>query len=195
LCDRPPTSIWIGNSVIADAEYQTGLNVSRELKGDPVFFADSYCNTKQGYDLGAMFLSDERFITNSDFHEYIPTEPVPDRKFNAAIVGFGAGSTSALGGVKRVANIEVEVCTDAHAYNGEDCIPELEWISFSSNGVDTCKGDSGGPLYMHGKDGKLTLVGLTSRKRGGSGAPYCGDGGVYVNLTEPHVVKWINQLK
>ncbi len=195
VCGRPPTEVWIGNSVIPDAEYRKGLNMSRELKGEPVFFTDYDCNTKQGYDLAAMFLADENFIRNSYFFEYVPQEPVLFKKFNAAIVGFGSGSTSTLGGVKRVANIQVEACSYAHVSSGENCIAELEWISFSSNGVDTCKGDSGGPLYMHGEDGTLTLVGLTSRKRGGSDAAYCGDGGIYVNLTEPRVTAWINELR
>lgn len=45
-------------------------------------------------------------------------------------------------------------------------------------GVDSCSGDSGGPLYAGPPDAPL-LVGLTSRGIDTDG-PNCGDGGIYV---------------
>ncbi|MEZ4316447.1 MAG: serine protease [Myxococcota bacterium] len=45
------------------------------------------------------------------------------------------------------------------------------------NGVDSCYGDSGGPLYVPGTDGAWYLAGVTSR---GFAAQDCGSGGVYV---------------
>ena len=55
---------------------------------------------------------------------------------------------------------------------------------------DTCKGDSGGPLVAN-IDGKFTLVGVTSW-----GIP-CGTvntHGVYTDISNPSMMKFINQV-
>lgn len=44
--------------------------------------------------------------------------------------------------------------------------------------VDTCKGDSGGPLYLEVSQGKFKIIGITSRRIPGDGLP-CGPGGIY----------------
>ena len=48
-----------------------------------------------------------------------------------------------------------------------------------NGGADTCKGDSGGPLFGTDPDsGELVLVGITSWGR------ECGDGGVYTRVAK-----------
>jgi secreted trypsin-like serine protease len=57
-------------------------------------------------------------------------------------------------------------------------------------GIDTCNGDSGGPVFAREKDGKWVLVGTTSRATrvqtidgnaviGNEPLSPCGDGGIY----------------
>src|SRR4029453_14849785 len=50
---------------------------------------------------------------------------------------------------------------------------------FGFGGADSCNGDSGGPVYYMGIDGKLYLAGLTSR---GLPSLPCGGGGCYVRV-------------
>lgn len=193
LCDREPSKVWIGNSVTPDNSYRVGQNFSKEIIRKKEFYSKDYCEKKQGIDLAAVFLRDEAAIINSSFFDFVyQVEPLSNELYGT-VVGFGASDTSSLGGLKRAANLKFEVCSDSHSAEG--CFAGDELISFNNNGTDTCKGDSGGPLYLHLKDGKFSLVGLTSRQRGGSSFPYCGDGGIFTNLTTSSVIKWINKIK
>ena len=58
---------------------------------------------------------------------------------------------------------------------------------------DSCNGDSGGPFFAQGPDGKLYLAATTSRATGPPGLRPCGDGGIYVR-TDGQVVQWIRSL-
>lgn len=194
LCDLHPKHAWIGNSMVADEEYRSGLNVSREFSGEVDFFDDGYCRVGAGTDLAVAYLRNGSGISNSFYHDLVSDQPPMTVAFAAKIVGFGASEGSLLGGVKRHADVVASPCTESHVRAGEDCFPSREWISTNTDGVDTCKGDSGGPIYAHTKGGTLKLIGMTSRKRGGGIAQYCGDGGIYTDLTRPEIHNWLNQL-
>lgn len=60
-------------------------------------------------------------------------------------------------------------------------------LGAGGNGVDSCYGDSGGPLYLHTPLGDM-LVGITSRAYAWVSRP-CGDGGIYVRPDA--VISWI----
>jgi len=47
---------------------------------------------------------------------------------------------------------------------------------------DTCSGDSGGPAFVRGQDGKEYLAAATSRGVATPGTRPCGDGGIYVRV-------------
>lgn len=50
-----------------------------------------------------------------------------------------------------------------------------------NSGMDTCRGDSGGPAYIITQGGELKVAGLTSRAANSSIA-ICGDGGIYTMI-------------
>lgn len=56
---------------------------------------------------------------------------------------------------------------------------------------DSCRGDSGGPLYIQGPEGDYYLLGATSRGISGPGLRTCGDGGIYVRVDQ--FVEWIRE--
>ncbi|WP_157069774.1 DNA/RNA non-specific endonuclease [Sandaracinus amylolyticus] len=66
--------------------------------------------------------------------------------------------------------------------------PRLEFVAGRKGlDIDTCNGDSGGPVYVKiGAEWKL--AGITSRATREAGRP-CGDGGIYTLVSE--YVKWI----
>jgi secreted trypsin-like serine protease len=122
-------------------------------------------------------------------------------------VGFGVGSKNPVidpAGIKRVvevpmvsANCNGTVATpggpigDATYYK---CASGRELVAGApSFDKDTCKGDSGGPLYVLGADGGFYLAATTSRATGTPGMRPCGDGGIYVR-TDGDVVNWIESL-
>ena len=57
--------------------------------------------------------------------------------------------------------------------------------------INTCKGDSGGPLIAN-INGKFTLVGVTSWGRIGCGDP--DTYGVYVDISETSMLNFISQI-
>jgi len=62
------------------------------------------------------------------------------------------------------------------------CLPDRELVAGHSGlMLDSCNGDSGGPLYVQGADGQYYLLGATSRGARG-GFHKCGDGGIYVRV-------------
>jgi hypothetical protein len=80
-------------------------------------------------------------------------------------------------------------CADAARGCNPAVLPEGELIA-GGEGVDSCSGDSGGPLYLRTPDGDV-LVGLTSRAALPSAAP-CGDGGIYVRADA--ILPWLAEV-
>ncbi|HEX8672871.1 MAG TPA: trypsin-like serine protease [Longimicrobium sp.] len=122
----------------------------------------------------------------------IANEPI------ARVAGFGYDAPDAFGteGVKRSATIKIRspACTEsdvggrsAAAVYG--CTPALDLVA-GGEGIDTCEGDSGGPLYLPGPKKTWLLAALTSR---GANVQQCGQGGVYMRLD--HYREWISNLK
>ena len=110
-----------------------------------------------------------------------------------AVVGFGATDPWAAqwGTVLQEAFTEVvdPVCADLSADCNAAVSPGGELIA-GGDGVDSCSGDSGGPLYLLTPSGDY-LVGLTSRGVVPAPTP-CGGGGIYVRVDA--VVDWIEAV-
>jgi hypothetical protein len=111
---------------------------------------------------------------------------------SALLVGFGTvdfGGTVGYG-VKR--KVEVPITSINCGGPGESarygCRAGTEMVA-GHRGLDrdSCRGDSGGPLYILGAEGTYHLLGVTSR--GVGGPRVCGDGGIYVRVDQ--FLDWI----
>ena len=110
-----------------------------------------------------------------------------DKRSFAHIVGFGATSSSGSGsGRKRAAMVQiisyycnstVKGVTDSDRYH---CEPDREIVAGQPGGADTCKGDSGGPLYIAMPGNVFAIAGITRR----GVTPACGSGGVYMRINK-----------
>ncbi len=107
------------------------------------------------------------------------------------IVGFGTtdrwGTQSSHVLVSARTTITDVDCSQADVGCHEDVQPGGELIA-GGDGVDTCEGDSGGPLYLWTSTGEPVLAGVTSRAVSPADPP-CGNGGIYTRLDA--IADWI----
>jgi hypothetical protein len=102
-------------------------------------------------------------------------------------VGFGSTNDSGTGaGLKRTASLRI---LSYHCNGNQKGIPDSTFYPCEQNreivagepgGADTCKGDSGGPLYIGLPGNAFALAGIT--RRGVTAA--CGSGGVYMRINK-----------
>jgi secreted trypsin-like serine protease len=108
------------------------------------------------------------------------------------LVGFGLTSRAGTGDNSRLHEGQIPVvdaaCTDDPACNPA-IAPGGEFTA-GGHGIDSCFGDSGGPVYLDTAAGPA-LVGVVSRAYS-IGGPPCGNGGVYVRADK--VVSWIERV-
>lgn len=109
---------------------------------------------------------------------------------SVAIVGFGAHDEWATDWSTELYEAWTTVgdpeCLDIGAGCNDSVSPGGELIA-GGNGIDSCSGDSGGPLYLATPEGEY-LVALTSRAAIPAPTP-CGGGGIYVRVDA--AVEWI----
>jgi secreted trypsin-like serine protease len=107
------------------------------------------------------------------------------------IVGFGLTTTAGVGDNTRLHQAKIGV-TDGDCTREPACersvAPGGEFVA-GGHGVDSCFGDSGGPVYITTAHG-TALIGVVSRGVASYGQP-CGDGGIYVRADK--VVQWIEK--
>ena len=113
----------------------------------------------------------------------------------AILAGFGMDDfqgTSGFG-IKRTVQVPIETpdCQGQGESQKFGCAPGAEMVA-GHRGLrrDTCKGDSGGPLYVQSPDRGPVLLGVTSRGARND-LNVCGDGAVYVRADL--AVAWIEQ--
>lgn len=109
-----------------------------------------------------------------------------------ALVGFGAIDADAARFVDEL-QVATSAVTDADCSVSSGCNaaarPRGE-LGAGGMGIDTCPGDSGGPLYLLTGYGPV-LAGVTSRSYDDAQRP-CSDGGIYVRPDK--VIDWIDQV-
>lgn len=133
-----------------------------------------------------------------------PAETTPRRIGNASqlsdtaqatLVGFGTIDPDGRYGygIKRRVDVPVMTfdCTSNRDRKLYGCRPGREIVAGHSGlMLDSCKGDSGGPLYIE-KDGEYYLLGATSRGAWGS-TTECGGGGIYIRVDL--CLDWIREV-
>ena len=156
-----------------------GNDVSQPEKGDTMVVAKTHPHPDQSVDLMLLVLEGKSGVTARAI--------VRDEQFQvktATVVGFGMINPSGTKGFgrKRKASIPVMTldCQEMEDQARYGCYAEFEMVA-GHRGLkrDTCKGDSGGPLYVESAEGKILLLGVTSRGVRVPGKP-CGNGGIYV---------------
>jgi hypothetical protein len=113
----------------------------------------------------------------------------------ATLVGFGTINLAGTRGYGCKRTVEVPIYTLDCSGLGESkeygCLPGWEIVAGHRGlQMDSCKGDSGGPLYIQNGDG-YALLGATSRGRR-DGWTICGDGGIYVRVDL--CLDWIREV-
>ncbi len=114
---------------------------------------------------------------------------------DVTLVGFGTiDFDGTIGyGIKRRVDVPVTTfdCSQPGQPKRFGCLPGREIVAGHAGlMLDSCSGDSGGPLYIE-KDGEFYLLGATSRGARG-GFRECGDGGIYVRVDL--CLDWIREV-
>jgi secreted trypsin-like serine protease len=126
---------------------------------------------------------------------------VIDKAKDGRIVGFGTTDTGGRFGYGAKRMVDVPIVSAACRRS----TPERDdWATFGCDrGLelvagrpllerDSCKGDSGGPIYVQASGGEWLLAGATSRAVD-SATHTCGDGGIYVRVDKYR--RWIAGIR
>jgi hypothetical protein len=208
-----PVAVRIGRSIFANNPVVDELRITRALSDSVVLFDTQFCErggldlavarTRKPLDAPVSLIENLHVVTPRT--PYPPGNPFPlayylnlmtaQKPFQVVAVGFGANELQPLsGGTKRYAELSVLPC----GLSDKDCSHLLEFYARNPAGVDvdTCLGDSGGPILQIGAPGERTwrLFGVTARSIQGGSEKYCGSGGVYVSVMSLRVQEWIEKL-
>jgi hypothetical protein len=121
---------------------------------------------------------------------------VADNAQTAILVGFGTTNLAGTTGYGRKRKVEVPIvsasCATQNDVDNFGCSRGTEIVA-GHRGLrkDSCKGDSGGPLYVKGPGGAHFLLGATSRGINNADN-VCGDGGIYVRVDK--FLDWIREM-
>ena len=178
------------NAVLIGAEDRSDLE-----SGEFIAVADHIVHERlyDTYDLTVVLLEEEAQAQPTDLAIGCAAPVLVDGA-QAWVVGYGATD---VGGTVRT-DILHEVllpivdadCDDLAQGCNPEVSPEGELVA-GGEGLDSCTGDSGGPLYVVGSDGEPYLAGITSRAAIPASTP-CGDGGIYVRVDA--VRSWVEEV-
>lgn len=174
-----------------DINRPDGAEVINVKKGEDGKLLD-FRHEDPAVDLRVLVLEEDSKVTPCPIARESELEGVEE----VVLVGFGtidlAGTVGY--GVKRKVKVPLETfdCTDAGVADLFGCREDYEIVA-GHRGLqrDSCRGDSGGPLYIEAEDGDYLLLGATSRGIKGSSTP-CGNGGIYVRVDK--FAEWIEEV-
>ena len=111
-------------------------------------------------------------------------------------VGYGLDENGRYG-ARLMANIPILSFACEDAWLRYFCAPFAEMVLADKSSVrarDTCPGDSGGPVYLFGKDNNhVQLVAIVSRAAPlPQNARNCGGGGIYELIGRQSVINWLS---
>lgn len=106
-------------------------------------------------------------------------------------VGYGAVDRQANSYIDEMQEAESTI-TDSGCTEHQGCDPGARpdgEIGAGGSGIDTCPGDSGGPMYLLTDYGEF-LAGITSRGYDDNQFP-CSEGGIYTRPDKANIVTWV----
>jgi hypothetical protein len=110
----------------------------------------------------------------------------------ARIVGFGADDATGEHGAGDLHHVELTTTgwgCDTHRAEALGCQAGIEMAIRGNGGHDSCRGDSGAPVFERLECG-WRLIGITSRAMA-SAHRRCGDGGIYTRIDA--IDRWLNE--
>jgi hypothetical protein len=174
-------SIWGGNTKpddVLSAHVPDGVDCAKLISSNP---ADRNAEYPRG-DVGVLLLKDSLAVKPDAL---VVASAVEDAR-KGTIVGFGFDEGGTYG-FKRSASalIVSDNCAGVvgaglvkdSIYYG--CVANRELVASGPDGVDTCLGDSGGPILVTTKYGDQGIVAVTSRSVDAANKQGCGNGGIY----------------
>lgn len=166
-----------------------GNDVTKKAKVVPVATRVRHPRYHHGQHNDLMVLILAQNATSVAPRPIAPTSVI-DHATDGRVVGFGATEPSGRFGYGRKRQTDVPVAS-ASCTGSVDGRPDPAWYGCDKTlelvagkpllEHDTCNGDSGGPLYVAGPDGRWLLAAVTSRATD-SAVNNCGDGGIYVRV-------------
>jgi secreted trypsin-like serine protease len=171
-----------------------GVDISRPRRGEEVRVAEVFLHPDRKVDLAVLLLETDSTVTPRHVAQGAETEGATI----ATLVGFGTvdlGGTVGYG-IKRQVKVPIKSldCTGSGDAAKYGCRPDFEIVA-GHRGLrkDSCRGDSGGPLYIPAPKsvGGYYLLGATSRGSLDSNN-VCGDGGIYVRVDK--FIDWIEEV-
>lgn len=182
-CNDPQlTTFWVGTNNLGTSAKGEHLAVARRIE---------YPNSQSSFDVTVLVLDQPSTIES----RAIATGWArADIRNTAAVqlVGFGAidrDATQYIDAMQEAATTITDFdCSDDGVGCNLAARPAGE-LGAGGMGIDTCPGDSGGPLYLKTSYGDF-LAGITSRSYIGAQFP-CQDGGIYERPDA--IVDWIEQ--
>ena len=165
-----------------------------ELEGEqiPSTRAIAYPNWQNTYDVGLVQLAqpsrvEPRILAHGCVKDRFIADQAP-----VTIVGYGAIDEFGQTYVNELMEADSVITDYECSVLSHGCNPGVQpdgELGAGGMGIDSCFGDSGGPLYLRTESGTF-LVGVTSRGYADNNLP-CSQGGIYTRLDSPAVRSWI----
>ena len=157
-----------------------------------VAWSRAYPDWERRYDVGVVVLDRPAKVTPRPVAARCTARAELVAGRSVTIAGFGLTSHGGTEASSRLHQASVSI-TDPSCTADPACTPSIapegEFVA-GGQGVDSCFGDSGGPVYVAAPGGPA-LLGLVSRGLSVPGPP-CGGGGVYVRADR--VAAWIERV-
>jgi MYXO-CTERM domain-containing protein len=180
--DSQLTAILVGTNDLSQPARGERLTVSRRIQ---------HPNYSATFDITVLELATASTVEPRAIATGWARADIRDGAF-VQLVGFGAINRNASQYIDAMQEAETTI-TDADCENlGLGCNPGAQpagELGAGGMGIDTCPGDSGGPLYLKTEYGDF-LAGITSRGYSNATFP-CQDGGLYVRPDA--IVDWIEE--
>ncbi len=198
-----PSTVFIGDRSDLPAD-NTAMRLALPVSTNPIWFDSAFCENRelwnadrsQLYPNGDIaILTLESGLPDVGTAMLLPVEPLwtNEPHETARIAGFGYSKSADATGQKNDAEVKLdaEACNDT----GNLCHAGEEFIARSPDpegSGDSCFGDSGGPIFV-AHDDLHFLAGIVSRGTQENPADMCGKGGVYIDLRNRNVRRWLAQ--